>query len=95
MARITVTRENEAPPWSFHVRIEEGKSATEHRVSMDEVTYRKLTSGKIPPEACVESAFLFLLEREPKESILSRFDLTKISTYFPEFEKVFPRYLSS
>ena len=29
----------------------------------------------------------FLLEREPKESILSRFDLPIISRYFPEYEE--------
>ena len=36
----------------------------------------------------------FLLDREPKESILSRFDVTVISRYFPEFERELPRYLS-
>jgi hypothetical protein len=28
-----------------------------------------------------------LLEREPKESILNRFDLSVISRYFPEYER--------
>jgi hypothetical protein len=37
--------------------------------------------------------FQFLLEREPKESILRRFDVTVISRYFPEFEREFPHYL--
>jgi hypothetical protein len=36
----------------------------------------------------------FLLDRKPKESVLSRFDLTVISRYFPEFERELPRYLS-
>jgi hypothetical protein len=35
-----------------------------------------------------------LLDREPKESILGRFDVTVISRYFPEFERELPRYLS-
>jgi hypothetical protein len=35
-----------------------------------------------------------LLEREPKESILRRFDVMAISRYFPEFEREMPRYLS-
>jgi hypothetical protein len=34
--------------------------------------------------------FQFLLDREPKVSILRRFDVTGISRYFPEFR----RYLS-
>ena len=32
-------------------------------------------------------SFEFLLEREAKESILSRFDLPLIGRYFPEYEK--------
>jgi hypothetical protein len=39
-------------------------------------------------------AFRFLLDREPKESILGRFDVTAISRYFPEFERELPHYLS-
>jgi hypothetical protein len=35
----------------------------------------------------VEESFRFLLEREPKESILRRFNLTVISRYFPEYER--------
>jgi hypothetical protein len=42
----------------------------------------------------VEAAFRFLLDREPKEAILSRFDITVISRYFPEFERELPGYLS-
>ncbi len=33
-----------------------------------------------------ERCFAFLLEREPKESILRRFDVSVIASYFPEFE---------
>jgi len=35
----------------------------------------------------LENHFRFLLEREPKGSILGRFDATAISRYFPEFER--------
>lgn len=35
----------------------------------------------------VEASFAFLLEREPKESILREFDLTVIGRYFPEYEQ--------
>ena len=38
-------------------------------------------------------AFEFLLEREPKEFILSRFDLPVIGRYFPEFEREIKRRL--
>ena len=45
------------------------------------------------PFICIEAAFQFLLDREPKESILRRSDVTVISYYFPEFERELPHYL--
>ena len=36
----------------------------------------------------------FLLDREPKESILGAFDISAIRRYFPEFDKAFPAYLA-
>ena len=41
----------------------------------------------VGPEELIRKSFEFLLEREPKESILSRFDLSVISRYFPEYER--------
>jgi hypothetical protein len=55
----------------------------------------RLTAGKHTPERCLEAAFRFLLDRETKESILRRFDVTVISRYFPKFERELPRYLSA
>jgi hypothetical protein len=54
---------------------------------------RTADGGRHTPERCLEAAFRFLLDREPKESILGRFDLTVISRYFPEFERELPHYL--
>ena len=36
----------------------------------------------------------FLLDREPKESILGAFDISVIRRYFPDFDDAFPRYLA-
>jgi len=77
----------------FEVIIRDAKGETRHRITMTHETYEHLTGGRSSPEHCVEAAFEFLLAREPKESILSRFDLTVISRYFPEFERELPRYL--
>ena len=55
----------------------------------------RLTAGKHTPERCVEVAFRFLLDREPKESILARFDLSVITRYFPEYEVEIKRKLSN
>jgi hypothetical protein len=91
---IEVRRTSEGDPLEFEVVVREGKGATRHHVTMARETCDRLTAGKHMPERCLEAAFRFLLDREPKESILSRFDVTVISRYFPEFERELPRYLS-
>ncbi len=60
---------------------------------MTQFTYEKLTGSQVSPEICVGAAFEFLLEREPQEAIMTRFDITVISTYYPQFETEFPGYL--
>ena len=77
----------------FETVVSDGNGETRHRVSMTQAIYQRLTAGKYTPESCVEAAFRFLLDREPKESILRRFDVTVIARYFPEFERELPRYL--
>ncbi|HEX2483534.1 MAG TPA: hypothetical protein VHQ69_16780 [Methylomirabilota bacterium] len=91
---IEVRRTGEGGPLEFEVVVREGKGETRHDVTMAQETSDRLTVGKHTPERCLEAAFRFLLDREPKESILSRFDVTVISRYFPEFERELPRYLS-
>ncbi len=74
---------------NFKVVVREGGSQTEHRVSFDDEYYSFLTSGigsDISKEHVIKASFEFLLEREPKESILSSFDMRVISRYFPEYE---------
>ena len=91
---IEFRRTGEGDPLEFEVVVREGKGETCHDVTMAQETCERLTAGKHTPERCLEAAFRFLLDREPKESILSRFDVTVISRYFPEFERELPRYLS-
>jgi hypothetical protein len=79
----------------FQVRVSEGNSSTSHRVSLKRADYERLAAGKIGPEELVRRAFEFLLENEPKESILARFDLTVIGRYFPDFEGEIKRRLGS
>lgn len=69
------------------VRVKEEDTAKDYSVTMDDDYYQKLTGGKITKEELIKKSFEFLLEREPKESILSRFNIKIISNYFPEYEK--------
>jgi len=71
----------------FLVIVDEKNSRTEHNVELDDEYYQRLTRGKITKEELVKESFEFLLDREPKESILSRFNLKVIEKYFPEFGK--------
>ena len=67
------------------VTVREGASETRHEVSVGD-------AGGRDPVRLVRAAFLFLLDREPKEAILARFDLAVIARYFPEYEREAPRY---
>ena len=90
---IEIKRLYDADPMRFEVVVRKGIGLSRHEVTLAQNTYEHLTGGRHTPEHCLEAAFLFLLDREPKESILSRFDVTVISRYFPEFEREIPQYL--
>jgi hypothetical protein len=79
----------------FNVRVIEGKSATSHRVTLKPADYERIASGKTNPAEVVRRSFEFLLENEPKESILPRFDLTVIGRYFPAYEREIRRRLAA
>jgi hypothetical protein len=93
MPVIQVRRRKADNPYEFEVSVREGSTQTLHRVTMSVTTCRRLSGEKTSPERVIEAAFRFLLDREPKESILRTFDVTDISTYFADFEKKIGRYL--
>jgi hypothetical protein len=69
------------------VTVREGASSTTHEVTVKSGDLARL--GRKGEPACdfVARCFEFLLEREPKESILRSFDVMVIARYFPEFER--------
>jgi hypothetical protein len=72
---------------SFRVRVMETGSESVHQVTLDPKDHARLAGAAAEPEKLIRKSFEFLLERESKESILSRFDLSVISRYFPEYER--------
>jgi hypothetical protein len=76
-----------------HVVVRQSKGTTLHHVTLSRELYERLIAGMHTPERLIEAAFRFLLDREPKESILRRFDVSVIARYFPEFERELPRIL--
>ena len=79
--------------WTAEVVVTGGGSSTQHEVTLSQDVYERLAGAKAAPEALVEASFAFLLEREPKESILRRFDLPVIGRYFPDYERVIAQRL--
>ena len=81
-------------PLRFDVTVAEDDGESRHEVTVGATDLARLTASGHSPTQLIEAAFRFLLDRESKESILRRFDLTVIARYFPEFEQLLPRYLS-
>jgi hypothetical protein len=83
-----------ARPLTFDVVVRDARSESRHRVTIsadDAARWAKLGADA---SHCVEAAMGFLTDREPKEAILSAFDIGVIRRYFPEFDNAFPGYLA-
>jgi hypothetical protein len=93
MATIQVHETELDDRYEFQVTVKEGRGETHHRVTLQKADYERLSGGRASPEALVTESFRYLLEREPKESILRSFDLTLIGHYFPEYERAIGRRL--
>lgn len=88
MAEITVEAiGNEV----YRVTVEQAGSTSTHEVTVsgDEAAKRP----GVATEELIEASFRFLLDREPQEAILRRFELGVISRYFPEYEARLGEYL--
>ena len=85
---------DETRPGEFRVTVSEGKSRSVHTVSVEAAYARKLGGEAVDTPALVRRSFEFLLEHEPKESILGTFALPVIGRYFPEYEREIARRLA-
>jgi len=70
----------------FQVTVD-AKNPTSHNVTLTDDIHQNLTNGKVSKKELIEFSFKFLLEREPNTSILPSFELSVISSYFPEYVK--------
>ena len=73
--------------WTCRVTVGGPGTQTTHVVSVSNADLARLAPGAAGPDDLVRRSFVFLLAREPKESILGRFDLPLIGRYFPEYER--------
>lgn len=90
---INVQQIQSEPSWKFDVEIVDSDSITRHQVTLSKDFYQRLETDALPAKV-IELSFRFLLEHEPKEAILSSFDLSLISRYFPDYEEVLKTRIS-
>lgn len=91
---IGVKQLSSGDPLEYEVVVREGAGESRHRVTISKDAWVRLTSRQFTPEQLISASFQFLLDREPKESILGSFDLMVISRYFPEYEQELQKYLA-
>ena len=68
----------------WHCLVSLAEDGDDHEVTVDRATLADLAPGATP-EALVDASFRFLLEREPPDSILRRFELPIIGRYFADY----------
>ena len=68
----------------YRVEVNEGETHTIHDVTVSPADVARFARGHGPQEL-LEESFRFLLEREPKEAILPKFQLPVIARYFSDY----------
>jgi hypothetical protein len=77
--------------WTCRVTVGGPGAPTTHDVTVRPDELVRLAPGATDPTDLVRRSFAFLLEREPRTSILRQFDLEVIGRYFPEWERTIRR----
>ena len=70
------------------------KNSTSHNITLTDDIHQNLTNGKVNKKELIEFSFKFLVAREPNTSILSSFELSVISEYFPEYIKTVKEWIA-
>jgi hypothetical protein len=78
---------------TYRVQVRDGALETTHEVTVPDPLRSGFELDDRDLERVVHESFLFLLEREPPSSILTRFSLDDISRYFPEYPEELVRRL--
>lgn len=83
---VLVDCRSTADGWACRVTVGDDSAATTHDVTVPREVLARLRPNDAVPDELVADAFVFLLAREPRESILRTFDLPVIGRYFPDWE---------
>ena len=82
MTPLVVACEATEDGWDCAVTVGDDSAATLHTVHVDRSTFDELAPPGRTPEELIRASFEFLLEREPREAIMRRFDLPIIGSFF-------------
>jgi hypothetical protein len=82
---LAVACERAVDNFLCHVTVGDDAGATRHEVRVSQADLQRLARGATDPVALVTASFRYLLEHEPRESILRTFDLLVIERYFPSY----------
>ena len=63
-------------------------AGSSHRITLSRDYWLELNDGTQPAAQLILDSVMFLLSREPKEKIMSEFDLADIKKYFPDYEEL-------
>ena len=92
MTQISVSKRT---PETYDVELQDADgSVTTHTVTVRAADVARFGAG-YDTAALVAASFRFLIDREPKEAILSRFDLPVIAQYFPDYPSRIGDYLTA
>lgn len=82
MALISVTEQDDR---TYVVTVAEGGTSTTHVVTVWPSDLERYAGPGVAPDELIRASFEFLLQHEPKEAILGRFELPVIERYFPDY----------
>jgi hypothetical protein len=81
-----VTCRPDGDGWACAVTLSDERGSSSFQVHVAQHDLDRLAPSASGPDELVRRSFEFLLAREPRQSILSSFDLPLIGRYFPEYE---------
>ena len=79
---------------TFDAIVRDAGGESRHRVTIQADEARRWAELGVEPARAVQAVMRFLLDREPKESIMSAFDTNVVRRYFLEFDDALPGYLA-
>ena len=91
---ISITETNQSDyGWTFLVELGHGEGLIEYMVDVDRDYWARLTNRRVEPAELIHATFKFLLDKEQKERILKRFNLSDVVANFPNYENEMKRIL--